>query len=112
MMFRFRDTWSGQIRRSPYLQPCGLPYKRICQLLITNRGLGSVAGIDNCIIVQFEESLPDRANKDLEVSPRKIGSADGLVEESITSQDVTVAGQADAAGRVTGSVENPNRLVS
>src|SRR5205807_6096725 len=111
MTFRFRETWSGQIRRSPYLQPCSLSYKRICQLLITNRGLGSVAGIDNCIIVQFEESLPDRANKDLEVSPRKIGWPDGLVEETISSQDLTVAGRADAAGRATGGVEKPNRLV-
>src|SRR5437660_7114640 len=111
-MLRFRKTWSGQIRSLPSVQPCSLSYKRICQLLITNRSLGPVAGIDNCLIVQFEESLPDRANKGLEVSPRKIGSANGLVEESITSQNVTIAGQADAARRVTGRVKNPNRLVS
>src|SRR5437667_10617613 len=93
------------------LQPCSLSYKRICQLLITNRSLGPVAGIDNCLIVQFEELLPDRANKGVKVSPRKIGSANGLAEESITSQNVTIAGKAYATGRVTGRVKNQDRLV-
>src|SRR5437660_9846363 len=111
-MLRFRKTWSGQIRSLPSVQPCSISYKRICQLLITNRSLGPVAGIDNCLIVQFEESLPDRANKGLEVSRRKIGSANGLAEERITSQDVTVAGQADTCPRVTGRAKDANALAA
>src|SRR5216110_1021080 len=92
------------------MQPCSLSYKRIRQLLITNRSLRSVARIDSSGVVQLEEPLSDRMHEGLEVSSWKIGSADGLVEQGITSKDVTVAGEADAAGGMAWSVENVNRL--
>src|SRR5713101_7948132 len=68
--------------------------------------------IDSGVIVQLEEPLPDRVNEGLEISTWKISPAYRLVEESITGQNIPVARQADAPGRMARSVENPDRLVS
>src|SRR2546426_2161120 len=94
-----------------FAEPCGPSYEWICELLIANRSLRSMARIDSGGIVQLEEPLSDRMHEGLEVSSWKIGSADGLVEQGITCKDVTVACEADATGRVAWSVENMNRSV-
>src|SRR5712692_2664775 len=112
MMSRIRETLRGQIRWLPDLQPCGFSYEWICKLLITDCSLRSMPRIDSGVIVQLEELLPNRIDERVEVSSRKICSSDGLVEESITSQNVSVARQADAPGRVARSVKNADRLVS
>src|SRR5712664_4226465 len=90
----------GQIRWLPDLQLCGFSYEWVCKLLVTDCSLRSMSRIDSGVIVQFEEFLSNRMDECVEVSSRKIGSADGLVEESITSQDISIAGHADAAARV------------
>src|SRR5712691_1345387 len=104
MMSRPREILARQIRLLLDLQSCSLSYEWICKLLITDCSLRSMPRIDSSIIVQIEEFLPNRVNKRVEVSSWKIGSADGLVEESITSQNVSVAGQTDAARRMARSV--------
>src|SRR2546422_9248755 len=112
MMSRFRGTLVGQIRQLFYLHPCSFSHEWICKLLITDCSLRSMSRIDSGVIVQLEELLPNRIDKRVEVSSWKISPADRLVEESITSQNIPVPGQADAPWRVARSMENPDRLVS
>jgi len=67
--------------------------------------------IDRGVIVQLEELLHDRMDERVEVSSWKIGPSDGLVEESITSQYVTFAREADTSWRMSWSMEDTNLLV-
>jgi len=110
-MSRPREILARQIRLLLDLQSCSLSYEWICKLLITDCSLRSMPRIDSSVIVQIEEFLPNRMNKRVEVSSWKISPAYRLVEESITSQNISVAIQADTPGRMARSVENPDRLV-
>lgn len=91
-MSRFRETLAGEIRQLFYLQSCSFSHEWICELLITDCSLRSMSRIDSGVIVQFEEFLSNRMDERFEVPSWKIGSSDGLVEESIARQDPPVTG--------------------
>src|SRR5207247_10335332 len=93
-------------------RPCRPSHEGICELLIADSGLRSMARIDCCVIVQLEQAAPDRMDESVEVPSWKLCPSDCLVEESVTCQDVSVAGQADAAVRMAWSVGNRDRLIS
>src|SRR5213594_2927426 len=112
MMSRSRGTLARPIRQLFYLQPCRFSHKGIRKLLITDCSLRSMTRMDNGVIVQLEELLPNRMDERVEISSGKISPAYRLVEESITSQNIPVARQADAPGRMARSMEDPDRLVS
>lgn len=67
-----------------------------------------MAWINDSIIFELEQPISYRVYKRVEISSGKVGPADRLVEQSIPSEDESIADEADTARRVTRSMNNLN----
>jgi len=66
-------------------------HKWVRQFFIAYARLRAVTGVNDGIVIQAEQTVGYRMDQCVEVSARKVGSSNGLIEQSISSDDMASA---------------------
>lgn len=69
------------------VQPCPFAAVRIVPTLFTDRGMGTVTGIDDGIVRQAKQLLTNAPQQLCQAAPGKIGTSDAAFKQHVAPQD-------------------------